>query len=92
MLIKPSGLILPISGLIIFWDVGIYDERSEYGGTVIARMFYGKIQMRSLMMRSSILRKAESLYPAFILNYYELARSYHRMGQIKKRLAISVHF
>ncbi|HXB30544.1 MAG TPA: hypothetical protein VNW49_12030 [Puia sp.] len=52
-----------------------------------ARMFYGKLPDASLEDAIADFEKSRSLYPAFILNYYELARSYHRMGQDKKAIA-----
>lgn len=52
-----------------------------------ARMFYGKMPEASLEDAIADFEKSRSLYPAFILNYYELARSYHRMGQDKKAIA-----
>ena len=53
-----------------------------------ARIFYGKLPDRPVWKKpSQILKKAVRLYPGFILNYYELARSYHRMGEDKKAIA-----
>ena len=39
------------------------------------------------MMPLMILKKAVSLNPAFILNYLELARAYHRKDDDKKAIA-----
>jgi tetratricopeptide (TPR) repeat protein len=49
-----------------------------------ARVFYGKLPDASLDDAITDFEKSRTLYPAFILNYYELARSYHRMGEDKK--------
>jgi tetratricopeptide (TPR) repeat protein len=67
------------------WNYDVSDlnmaERS------FARMFYGKLPDASLDDAILDFEKSRSLYPAFILNYYELARSYHRMGEDKKAIA-----
>jgi tetratricopeptide (TPR) repeat protein len=67
------------------WNYDVSDlnvaERS------FARVFYGKLPNASLDDAISDFEKSRSLNPAFILNYYELARSYHRMGQDKKAIA-----
>jgi tetratricopeptide (TPR) repeat protein len=67
------------------WNYDVSDlnmaERS------FARMFYGRIPDASLDDAIVDFEKSRSLYPAFILNYYELARSYHRMGQDKKAVS-----
>lgn len=67
------------------WNYDVSDlnvaERS------FARMFYGKLPDASLDDAIGDFEKSRSLYPAFILNYYELARSYHRMGEDKKAIA-----
>jgi tetratricopeptide (TPR) repeat protein len=67
------------------WNYDVSDlsmaERS------FARLFYGRIPDASLEEAIADFEKSRSLYPAFILNYYELARSYHRMGQDKKAIA-----
>ena len=64
------------------WNYDVSDlnmaERS------FARMFYGKLPSASLDDAIEDFEKSRALYPAFILNYYELARSYHRMGEDKK--------
>jgi tetratricopeptide (TPR) repeat protein len=52
-----------------------------------ARVFYGKLPDASLNEAIADFEKSRSLNPAFILNYYELARSYHRMGEDKKAIA-----
>lgn len=67
------------------WNYDVSDlnvaERS------FARVFYGKLPNASLDDAISDFEKSRSLYPGFILNYYELARSYHRMGEDKKAVA-----
>jgi tetratricopeptide (TPR) repeat protein len=67
------------------WNYDVSDlsmaERS------FARVFYGKIPDASLEDAIADFEKSRSLNPGFILNYYELARSYHRMGQDKKATA-----
>jgi tetratricopeptide (TPR) repeat protein len=55
-----------------------------------ARVFYGKIPPASLQDAVSDFEKSRSLNPAFILNYYELARSYHRLDEDQKAIA-SLH-
>jgi tetratricopeptide (TPR) repeat protein len=52
-----------------------------------ARIFYGKLPDASLQDAIADFNKSLSLNPGFILNYYELARSYHRMGDDKKAMA-----
>ncbi len=52
-----------------------------------ARIFYGKLPSASLDDAIADFEKSRSLNPAFILNYLELARSYHRMGEDKKAIA-----
>ena len=67
------------------WNYDVSDlsmaERS------FARVFYGKLPNASLEEAISDFEKSRTLYPGFILNYYELARSYHRLGQDKKAIA-----
>src|SRR4051812_14700480 len=67
------------------WNYDVSDlnmaERS------FARLFYGKLPNASLDDAIGDFEKSRSLYPAFILNYYELARSYHRLGDDKKAVA-----
>ena len=67
------------------WNYDVSDlnvaERS------FARMFYGKIPNASLDDAIADFEKSRSLNPGFILNYYELARSYHRIGEDKKAIA-----
>jgi tetratricopeptide (TPR) repeat protein len=64
------------------WNYDVSDlnmaERS------FARVFYGKLPNASLDDAIGDFEKSRALYPGFILNYYELARSYHRMGDDKK--------
>jgi tetratricopeptide (TPR) repeat protein len=52
-----------------------------------ARVFYGKIPDASLEQAIYDFEKSRALNPGFILNYYELARSYHRMDENKKAIA-----
>jgi tetratricopeptide (TPR) repeat protein len=52
-----------------------------------ARVFYGKLPPSSLQEAIYDFEKSRSLNPGFILNYYELARSYHRIGEDKKAIA-----
>ena len=52
-----------------------------------ARVFYGKLPSATLEEAIADFNKSRTLYPGFILNYYELARSYHRMGEDKKAVA-----
>ena len=67
------------------WEYDVSDlnmaERS------FARVFYGKLPDASLNDAIADFEKSRALNPAFILNYYELARSYHRMGDDKKATA-----
>ncbi len=52
-----------------------------------ARLFYGKIPSASLDDAIDDFEKSRKLNPGFILNYLELARAYHRMGEDKKAVA-----
>jgi tetratricopeptide (TPR) repeat protein len=52
-----------------------------------ARVFYGKIPDASLEQAIYDFEKSRALNPGFILNYYELARSFHRMDENKKAIA-----
>ncbi len=52
-----------------------------------ARVFYGKIPSGTLEEAIVDFEKSRSINPAFILNYLELARSYHRTGEDKKAIA-----
>jgi tetratricopeptide (TPR) repeat protein len=52
-----------------------------------ARVFYGKLPSASLEEAIVCFEKSRDLKPGFILNYYELARSYHRMDEDKKAIA-----
>ncbi len=52
-----------------------------------ARLFYGKLPEASLDAAIADFQKSRALNPAFILNYYELARSYHRMDDNKNAVA-----
>jgi tetratricopeptide (TPR) repeat protein len=55
-----------------------------------ARIFYGKLPSASIEEAIVDFEKSRSINPAFILNYYELARSYHRLDEDKKAIA-SLH-
>jgi tetratricopeptide (TPR) repeat protein len=52
-----------------------------------ARIFYGKLPSASLDDAIYDFEKSRLLNPGFILNYLELARSYHRKDEDKKALA-----
>jgi hypothetical protein len=52
-----------------------------------ARIFYGKLPSASLANAIDDFEKSRSLNPGFILNYFELAKSYHRMDEDKKAIA-----
>ena len=52
-----------------------------------ARIFYGKLPSASLDDAIAAFEKSRAINPAFILNYLELARSYHRMDEDKKAIA-----
>ena len=52
-----------------------------------ARIFYGKLPSASLQDAIYNFEKSRSLNPAFILNYFELAKSFHRMDDDKKAIA-----
>ena len=52
-----------------------------------ARIFYGKLPSASLDDAIADFEKSRAINPAFILNYLELARSYHRMDEDKKAIA-----
>lgn len=52
-----------------------------------ARLFYGKLPSASLEDAIANFEKSRVLNPGFILNFYELARSYHRMDDNKRALA-----
>ena len=52
-----------------------------------ARLFYGKMPSASLEQAIYNFNKSREINPGFILNYYELARSFHRMDEDKKAIA-----
>jgi tetratricopeptide (TPR) repeat protein len=52
-----------------------------------ARLFYGKLPSASLENAVADFEKSRSINPGFILNYLELARSYHRMDEDRKAIA-----
>jgi tetratricopeptide (TPR) repeat protein len=51
-----------------------------------ARLFYGKIPTGTLEEAIFDFEKSRTINPAFILNYLELARAYHRIGEDKKAI------
>jgi hypothetical protein len=51
-----------------------------------ARLFYGKLPSASLDDAIADFEKSCSLNPAFLLNYFELAKSYHRKDEDKKAI------
>jgi tetratricopeptide (TPR) repeat protein len=51
-----------------------------------ARLFYGKLPSASLDDAIGDFEKSRSLNPAFLLNYFELAKSYHRKDDDKKAI------
>ncbi len=52
-----------------------------------ARLFYGSLPAASLEEAIRDFERSRFLNPGFILNYLELARSYHRMDENKKAIA-----
>ncbi len=52
-----------------------------------ARIFYGRLPSASLDKAIYYFEKSRSLNPGFILNYLELAKSYHRMDEDNKAFA-----
>jgi len=56
----------------------------------LARIFYGKLPSASLDDAIKDFEKSRTLNPGFILNYLELARSYHRMDDDKKAI-VNLH-
>jgi tetratricopeptide (TPR) repeat protein len=52
-----------------------------------ARLFYGKLPSASLDDAIDDFEKSRKLNPGFILNYLELGRAYHRMGDDQKAVA-----
>ena len=52
-----------------------------------ARIFYGKIPSATIDDAISDFERSRSLNPSLILNYFELAKSYHRKGDAKNALA-----
>jgi tetratricopeptide (TPR) repeat protein len=52
-----------------------------------ARLFYGKIPSATLDDAIADFEKSRSLNPAFLLNYLELARCYHRKDEDKKAVS-----
>ena len=51
-----------------------------------ARLLYGKMPSASLDDAIGDFEKSRSLNPAFMLNYFELAKSYHRKDEDKKAI------
>ena len=54
----------------------------------LARLFYGKLPSASLDDAIGDFEKSRTLNPAFLLNYFELAKSYHRRDDNKKAVDI----
>ena len=54
----------------------------------LARWFFGALPESSLSESISNLEKSRSLRPDFLLNYFELARAYHREGQNDRAIAL----
>ena len=52
-----------------------------------ARVFYGKLPPASLDDAIRDFDKSRSLFPGLLLNYLELAKSYHRKDQERKAIA-----
>jgi hypothetical protein len=52
-----------------------------------ARLFYGRLPSASLEDAIYDFEKSRSINPGFILNYLELAKSYHRMDEDKKAIS-----
>lgn len=53
-----------------------------------AKIFFGGIPTGSLKNAIMYFEKAKNLMPYFILNYIELAKAYHRDGQVSKAIAL----
>lgn len=53
-----------------------------------AKIFFGGIPTGSLKNAIMYFEKAKTLMPHFILNYIELAKAYHRDGQVSKAIAL----
>jgi tetratricopeptide (TPR) repeat protein len=53
-----------------------------------ARLFYGALPEASLEEAIASYEKSRALKPDFMLNYYELARCYHREGQKDKAIRL----
>lgn len=51
------------------------------------KLFYGGLPPASYKESVAALEKSQSLTPGFILNYFELAKAYHRNGQTPKAIA-----
>lgn len=54
----------------------------------IAKIIYGGLPPASLQQSIYYFEKSRSLNPAFLLNYLELARAYHRNGENDKALSL----
>ena len=52
-----------------------------------ARLFYGKLPSATIDEAIADFEKSRSLNPSFLLNYFELAKSYHRKDDEKKAQA-----
>jgi len=54
----------------------------------LARWFFGSLPESSLSDCISNLEKSRALRPDFMLNYFELARAYHREGENRRAIAL----
>jgi tetratricopeptide (TPR) repeat protein len=54
----------------------------------LARWFFGSLPESSLSECISNLERSKALRPDFMLNYFELARAYHREGQNARAIAL----
>jgi hypothetical protein len=64
------------------WNYEVSDLSSAE--KTLARIFYGRIPTASLADAIADFERSRALNPAFILNYFELAKSYHRLDDDKK--------
>jgi tetratricopeptide (TPR) repeat protein len=51
------------------------------------KIFYGGLPASSFQESVAAFEKSQALTPGFILNYYELARAYHRNGETPKAIS-----
>lgn len=54
----------------------------------LARWFFGSLPESSLSESIACLEKSRALRPDFMLNYFELARAYHREGRNDRAMAL----